>query len=75
MTVWISATDFGRTSFGCTDIIDSVAYVLCTILAERVSVETPKFYKSSKKHFVAIIFTITIPNFSKSILGVLAVMD
>ena len=73
MAVRILATYFGHTGFGHTYIADSIAYVSCTILAERVLAETPKFYKSAQKHFAAIIFTIAVPKFLESDLGVLAV--
>ena len=74
MAVQILATSIGHTDFGCTNIVDSVAYVLCTILVERVLAETPKFYKSAKKHFAAIIFTIAVPKFLESGLGVSVVI-
>ena len=74
MAIQILATGFSRTGFGHTYIVDLVAYVLCTILVEMVLAKTPMFYKSVKKYFVAIIFTVTVPNFLESGLGVSAII-
>ena len=74
MAIQILATNFGHTGFGHTYIVDLVAYVACTILVKRVLGKSPMFYKSAKKNFAAIIFTIVVPNFLESSRGVSAVI-
>ena len=73
MAIQILGTSFSCIGFGHTYIVDSVASVSCTILVERVPAKTPKFYKSAKKYYASIIFTVVVPNFLESGLGVLNV--